>query len=156
MVSNKGFLDESTLETINEDIVFEMMINASGFVKINEDDNITLEPKSQHRVKVKIKRQFPYAGGIEIKWISSIFHPNLDPLEHKHLGGGTGYVCLNILKKWSKLSDLKTTVHALKMLVENPNAGDPLNYPQCLEAAEYFKAHPVKKEIEEKEDIVIL
>lgn len=52
---------------------------------------------------------------------------------------GTGYICLNVLKKWSRLSDLETTVKALEMLVENPNPDDPLNYPICSEATDFFK-----------------
>ena len=155
-ISNKGVLDENTLETVEEDICFEIKIYARGLVKIYDGDNAYLEPKNNHRAKVAIKRQFPYAGGIEIKWISSIFHPNLDPLENKNVGGGTGFVCLNVLKKWSKLSDLSTSVNALRLLVEHPNANDPLNYPECLEAAEYFKAHPMEEIIEEKEDIFIV
>jgi ubiquitin-protein ligase len=58
---------------------------------------------------------------------------------------GTGYICLNILKKWSRLSDLVTTIRALKILVENPNPHDPLDYPECLDAAAFFK----KQDIEE-------
>lgn len=156
-ISNKGILDENTLETIEEDIYFEIKIYARGLVKVYDGDNALLEPKKSHRVQVLIKRQFPYAGGLEIKWITSIFHPNLDPLENKmKSGGGTGYVCLNVLKKWSKLSDLSTSVNALKLLVEHPNAQDPLNYPECLEAAEYFKANPMQDILEEEEDIFII
>jgi ubiquitin-protein ligase len=52
---------------------------------------------------------------------------------------------LNILKKWSRLSDLATTIRALKILIENPNPDDPLDYPECTEAAKFFK----KQKIEE-------
>ena len=56
---------------------------------------------------------------------------------------------MNVLKKWSRLSDLETTVKALKSLIQNPNPEDPLNYPICLDAAEYFKKKTMK-EIEEE------
>ncbi len=46
---------------------------------------------------------------------------------------------MNVLKKWSRLSDLETTVKALMSLIQNPNPDDPLNYQMCLDAAEYFK-----------------
>jgi ubiquitin-protein ligase len=83
---------------------------------------------------------------------------------------GTGYICLNILKKWSRLSDLVTTIRALKILIENPNPEDPLDYPECLEAANFFKKQNIEKlkkkfssekeyrdsEKEENNDIIIL
>ena len=61
---------------------------------------------------------------------------------------------------------MNTTVKALKMLVENPNPEDPLNYDICLEATEFFKKNSME-ELKEKykfetnlddedEDIVIL
>jgi hypothetical protein len=34
-------------------------------------------------------------------------------------------------------------------LIKNPNPDDPLNYPMCLDAAEYFKKKTMK-EIEEE------
>ena len=64
---------------------------------------------------------------------------------------GTGYICLNVLKKWSRLSDLETTVKALKMLVENPNPDDPLNYDICAEATEFFTVNSME-ELKEKYD----
>lgn len=49
------------------------------------------------------------------------------------------------MKKWSRLSDLETTVRALEMLIENPNPDDPLNYDICLEAADFFRENPMEK-----------
>jgi len=73
---------------------------------------------------------------------------------------------LNILKKWSRLTDLETTVKALQKLVVNPNPDDPLKYDICSEAAKFFKQNTMedlKKEFnieedleEEKDDIVII
>ena len=35
--------------------------------------------------------------------------------------------------------------------------GQSLNYPECLEAAEYFKANPIlEKHQEEEDDLIIL
>ncbi|MFX0105990.1 MAG: ubiquitin-conjugating enzyme E2, partial [Candidatus Hodarchaeota archaeon] len=73
---------------------------------------------------------------------------------------GTGYICLNVLKQWSRLSDLETTIKALQKLVENPNPEDPLNYSICLEAAEFFKKSSMEdlkkqykiEELEEEQD----
>jgi len=79
---------------------------------------------------------------------------------------GTGYICLNVLKKWSRLADLETTLKALHMLVENPNPDDPLNYDICLEATEFFRENPMEKireqfdfqepEEDEDDDIIII
>ncbi len=156
-----GILDEGTLVMSEENISFDLIIKAKGFIKVFSDGDAYLEPKNTHKVTVNINRQFPYAGGIQVKWISNIFHPNLDPIEHIDLGGGTGYVCLNVLKKWSRLSDLSTSASALKMLVEHPNSDDPLNYPECLEAAGYFKDHPIEElldqgDIDDDDDIIVV
>ena len=107
--------------------------------------------------------------GINFAWYSDVFHPNIHPVELSSSDKpGTGYICLNVLKRWSRLSDLETTVKALKLLVENPNPDDPLNYPICTEAAEFFKQNTmeelrvqynIKEEevvAEESDDIIII
>ncbi|MBN1802447.1 MAG: hypothetical protein JW891_13130 [Candidatus Lokiarchaeota archaeon] len=120
----------------NEDTV-EMVLNihAFGFIKKKKK----LVPQTNHRIFIKINRAFPYPGGIDFAWYSNIYHPNIHPVDLSNKQQGTGYICLNVLKKWSRLSDLETTVKALKMLVENPNPDDPLNYDICLDATEFFK-----------------
>lgn len=141
----------------------ELLINikAIGFILGDYKDTINLVPKKSHRIFLKINRSFPYPGGIDFAWYSDIFHPNIHPVEltaAKKLG--TGYICLNVLKQWSRLSDLETTVKALEKLVENPNPEDPLKYDICLEAAEFFKKTTMEdlkkqykiKEIEEEEE----
>ena len=124
-------------------VEFSIEINTLGFTKIEGD----LKPKKNHRIFLKLNRQFPYPGGIDFSWTSPIFHPNIHPVENSSRTPGTGYICLNVLKKWSRLSDLETTVKALKSLIQHPNPDDPLNYPICLEAATFFK----KKSMEELE-----
>lgn len=130
-------------------------INALGFKKVGAS-NPELVPMREHRIAIGVTRQFPYPGGLNFKWISEIFHPNIDPYE-------TGYICLNVIKKWSRLSDLESTIKALKMLIENPNPDDPLNYPTCLEAATFFTENSMEKIREEFEaddddddDIIII
>lgn len=115
-------------------------IKALGFVLGDFKDDVNLVPQKFHRIFMKINRSFPYPGGIDFAWYSNIFHPNIHPVElTSSKNPGTGYICLNVLKQWSRLSDLETTVKALEKLVENPNPDDPLKYDLCLEAAKFFK-----------------
>ena len=148
----------------------EVLINvrALGFTLETSSDDPNLIPQVVHRIFLKINRSYPYPGGIDFAWYSDIFHPNIHPVESSSTKKpGTGYICLNVLKQWSKLSVLKATVKALQKLVENPNPEDPLKYDSCLEAAEFFKKNPMDylkkqykieeiKEEQEDDDIIIL
>jgi ubiquitin-protein ligase len=119
-------------------------IKAIGFVIKTEIEPFDLLPKASHQVFMKINRSFPYPGGIDFAWSSNIFHPNIHPVELANSKDpGTGYICLNVLKQWSRLSDLETTVRALQKLVENPNPDDPLKYDICLKSAKFFKKNPM-------------
>ncbi|MHA1793362.1 MAG: ubiquitin-conjugating enzyme E2 [Promethearchaeota archaeon] len=140
-----GALEEDSVEMGDDVIKFIIKFNAKGLVK---DDSNNLVTIFRHRVQIEINRKFPYPGGIKFIWLSPIFHPNIDPYE-------TGYICLNVLKKWSQLNDLNTTLKALEMLVKHPNPEDPLNYPTCLEAAQYFFENPPSEE-DDDDDIVII
>ena len=144
-----NLLEKDTVVTQEESIELILNINAFGFIK----DGADLKPQKKHRIFLKINRSFPYPGGIDFSWYSPIFHPNIHPVDLGDPNGqmGTGYICLNVLKKWSRLSDLETTVKALKMLIENPNPDDPLNYDICAEATDYFKEHSME-ELKEKFD----
>jgi ubiquitin-protein ligase len=132
-------IDEKSIKRADDTIELMLNIKALGFEYKTNSNVIDLVPKWNHRVFIKINRTFPYPGGIDFAWTSGIFHPNIHPLELASASTGTGYICLNLLKKWSRLSDLGTTIKALKLLIENPNPDDPLNYPICLEAAQFFK-----------------
>jgi len=134
-------LVENSVIRGNNSVEFTILINAFGIIKIDGD----LRPQTNHRIFLKINRSFPYPGGIDFSWFTNIFHPNIHPVENPLKNTGTGYICLNVLKKWSRLSDLETTIKALKTLVEHPNPDDPLNYPICLQAADFFN----KKSVEE-------
>jgi len=128
-------------------------INAIGFFLGDYLDEIKVIPRKSHHVLLKINRSFPYPGGIDFAWHSNIFHPNIHPVELLSPNKpGTGHICLNILKQWSKLSDLETTVKALQKLVVNPNPEDPLKYDVCQKAAEFFKNNTVES-LKEKYNI---
>ncbi|MFX0001053.1 MAG: ubiquitin-conjugating enzyme E2 [Candidatus Hodarchaeota archaeon] len=152
-------LEENSIIKGDTSIEFTININALGIIQ-NKGE---LTPQRSHQVFLKINRSFPYPGGIDFSWITNIFHPNIHPVQIAPGVLGTGYICLNVLKKWSRLSDLETTIKALKNLIENPNPDDPLNYAICLEAAELFKKKSMEnikeelkitaEEIEEKEEI---
>ena len=168
-LKNLNVVEENSI--IREEKSIELMLNikALGFEYKVDSDGIDLVPKWNHRIFIKINRNFPYPAGLDFAWYSDLFHPNIHPVELSSSDKpGTGYICLNVLKKWSRLSDLETTVKALKLLVENPNPDDPLNYDVCLEAAEFFKQNTMAdlriqyniKEEEEPEkkdnDIIII
>ncbi len=147
-------------------VEFLVTLKALGFIREMTNPQ-NLIPKTSHRVLFKLNRAFPYPGGIDFAWYSNIFHPNIHPVELPYSANpGTGYICLNILKQWSRLSDLETTVKALEKLLEDPNPEDPLNYDICLEAAEFFKKVDIEalksqylnKELkdEDDEDIIII
>jgi ubiquitin-protein ligase len=140
-IKNLDVLEENSIKVNNNGVDFILNLKASGFIKEKE----SLKPKNSHRIYLKINRSFPYPGGIDFSWLSNIFHPNIHPVELSFSSElGTGFICLNILKKWSRLSDLVTTIRALRILVENPNPQDPLDYPQCLEAATFFKKYKIE------------
>ena len=145
MLRQMGILEETSLVSGTETVQFVIRVKSKGLVK---DDGGNLVPQLQHRIQIEINRQFPYPGGIKFQWLSPIFHPNIDPYV-------TGYICLNVLKKWSQLSDLTTTVKALEMLITHPNPEDPLNYPSCLESAQYFTDNPPQEE-ENEDDIKVV
>jgi ubiquitin-protein ligase len=140
-------------------------LNSLGFIRSDIANSQNLEPVTSHRILFKINRSFPYPGGIDFAWLSSIYHPNIHPVDLPYASKkGTGYICLNVLKQWSRLSDLETTVKALEKLVENPNPDDPLNYDICLEAADFFKTNDIETlkkryhngEKEDKDDDIII
>ncbi len=146
---------------------FIVSIKALGFVLKDDAEGIDLAAQKKHRVFLKLNRSFPYPGGVDFSFVSNIFHPNIHPVELSKGEKGTGYICLNVLKKWSRLSDLESTVKALQMLIENPNPDDPLNYSICSEASEFFRQNSMedikaqygvedKEEEQDDNDIIII
>ncbi len=148
-IKNLKVLDQDSVFRDNHSVQFKVNLRSLGYIRVKGK----LVPQRTHKVFLKLNRSFPYPGGIDFSWISNIFHPNIHPVDPSSANPGTGYICLNVLKKWSRLSDLETTVKALMSLIQNPNPDDPLNYPICLDAAEYFK----KKTMNEiKEELGIM
>lgn len=154
---------------IHQENAVELIINikAVGFIMKQDPDGLDLIPQKDHRVFLKLNRSFPYPGGVDFSWYSNVFHPNIHPVNLPTGETGTGYICLNLLKKWSRLSDLESTTKALQMLIEHPNPDDPLNYPICLEAAEFFRQNTledlmkqyhleIEEDDDEEEDIIII
>jgi ubiquitin-protein ligase len=168
LLRDSNLIENNSIIWSESNVEFWIKLKALGFVQDHSKEGVSLLPKNVHRIYLKLNRSFPYPGGIDYSWYSNIFHPNIHPVNLPILGeAGTGYICLNVLKKWSRLSDLETTIKALKNLVENPNPNDPLNYNICINAAEYFKNHSIEtlKEIykdgnldsdEKYDDIIIL
>ena len=160
-------IDTNSIIQSANNIKFLINLEALGFIMDTFKEGIDIVPQKTHQIHLELNRAFPYPGGIRFIWQSNIFHPNIHPVEIPLKSeSGTGFICLNILKKWSRLTDLETTVKALQKLVENPNPDDPLKYDICLEAAQFFKQNTMedlKKEYnieeeseEEKDDIVII
>ncbi|MFW9938712.1 MAG: ubiquitin-conjugating enzyme E2 [Candidatus Thorarchaeota archaeon] len=161
-------IDTGSIVQDDNEVKFLINLKALGFVMESFKEGIDIVPQKAHQIHLELNRAFPYPGGIRFSWQSNIFHPNIHPAKApSRYELGTGYICLNILKKWSRLTDLETTVKALQKLVENPNPDDPLKYDICLEAANFFKQNTmedliteynieVEEEEEEKDDIVII
>ena len=150
ILNKSNLIEDRSVKWHESNVDFWINIKALGFVQDHGKEGIILSPKKSHRIFLKLNRSFPYPGGIDFSWYSNIFHPNIHPVDIQTSNkSGTGYICLNILKKWSRLSDLETSIKALKKLVENPNHDDPLSYDSCLKAAEYFKEHSIELLMEE-------
>ncbi len=90
----------------------------------------SLQKRESHSIQIDLKREYPYAGGIEVTWLTPIFHPNIRSED--------GKVCIQLLNEWSEGMTLASLVKALKQLLEKPNPNDALN----KEAADYFAMHP--------------
>ena len=88
-----------------------------------------VSPAYYHKVKVCLNRSFPYPGGVEVAWISPIFHPNIRSQD--------GKVCIHLLNNWSGLTSVAGIAAGLVHLVENPNTMDALD----KKAAQYFAAN---------------
>ncbi|MBD3253919.1 MAG: hypothetical protein GF383_02450 [Candidatus Lokiarchaeota archaeon] len=142
-------LEKDSIVHGENSVEFIINVKAVGFILEDGKEGIDIVPKKIHRIFLKLNRAFPYPGGIDFSWYSNIFHPNIHPVNLPSGEPGTGYICLNVLKKWSRLSDLETTVKALQMLVEHPNPEDPLNYPICSEATEFFKQNTMEDLMEQ-------
>lgn len=93
-------------------------------------DHGVIKKRSAHEVLVRLKREYPYPGGIDVVWLTPIFHPNIRESD--------GKVCILLVNDWAETQTVKSVVDALKQLLDNPNPASPLN----KEAAEYLVKHP--------------
>lgn len=117
--------------TVTKDLQeYAVSLNAKGLV----EDGGRIIPKSDHRVKIVLKRSFPYPGGIEVAFTTPIFHPNIRKED--------GLVCIQLLNEWSEMSSVASVVNGLKWLLEHPNPASPLN----KEAADFVKMNSTADE----------
>ncbi len=88
-----------------------------------------IKPRNDHEVKILLKREYPYPGGIDVTWLTPIFHPNIR--------GTDGKVCIHLLRAWSSMQTVKSVAEALVQLLQHPNPDDPLD----LNASIYYREH---------------
>jgi ubiquitin-protein ligase len=109
--------------TVTKDLQeYAIELNARGLA----EESGRIVSKDGHKVRIVLKRDFPYPGGIEVAFTTPIFHPNVRRED--------GLVCIQLLNEWSETSSVSSVVNGLKWLLENPNPASPLN----KDAAEYF------------------
>jgi ubiquitin-protein ligase len=95
------------------------------------------EPKYEHNFKLLIPEDYPYRKP-SVRWETDIFHPNI--MEPKD----GGYVCINLLSKWSFKSTLRMFVKGIESLLANPNPDNPFETTSCDRASDYFKRYDFK------------
>ncbi|MFH1442595.1 MAG: ubiquitin-conjugating enzyme E2 [Candidatus Micrarchaeota archaeon] len=105
---------------------YEISVNAKAYSKLGGK----ISARFEHKFKIRINRNYPYAGGFEVVWLTPIFHPNIDDK--------TGKVCIHILNEWSASQTLLSLVKGIEHMLKHPNVKSPLN----VEAGEYFYFHP--------------
>jgi ubiquitin-protein ligase len=91
-------------------------------------DGASVRPQDVHKVRFVLGRLYPYAGGLDVVWLTPIFHPNIRSED--------GKVCIQLLNNWAESQTLVALVKGLKSLLDNPNPKDPLN----KEAADFFSS----------------
>jgi ubiquitin-protein ligase len=110
---------------------------------LEEKENGAIAKRYMHQVKIILKREYPYAGGIEVYWLTPIFHPNISDPE--------GVVCIQLLNVWNEGVSVKSVVDGLKQLLQNPNPLDPLN----KRAAKYFLEKETMAKTEDKKPRIV-
>ncbi|MFH1106477.1 MAG: ubiquitin-conjugating enzyme E2 [Candidatus Micrarchaeota archaeon] len=105
---------------------YEVSLTAPGFRRVSGK----VQPVSSHRFRVKIKREYPYGGGLDVVWLTPIFHPNIRE--------GDGKVCIQLVNEWSASQTIASVCKAIIQLLANPNPFSPLN----IEAARFFDQNP--------------
>ncbi len=117
---------------------YVVTIHAEGLEEVGEE----IRRRELHKVEIELLRGFPYPGGIKVKWITPIFHPNIRGID--------GAVCIRLLNQWSPMQGVLSVVEGAKQLLEHPNPHDPLD----LKAADYFLRKMEKQKEVKKPKIV--
>ena len=86
--------------------------------------------RTDHKFRISLHRNYPYAGSLEVTWLTPIFHPNIRPTD--------GKVCIVLLTDWAPSQTILSVVQSVEHILSNPNPASPLDW----EAAKYFKANP--------------
>ena len=114
--------------TISPDFTeYEVTLNAKGFER---RDGGTIVPRNQHKFRLKLKREYPYAGGLEAIWVTPLFHPNIRESD--------GKVCIQLINEWAASQTVASVVKAVDYMLTHPNPRSPLN----IEAARFFDDNP--------------
>ncbi|MFH1056302.1 MAG: ubiquitin-conjugating enzyme E2 [Candidatus Micrarchaeota archaeon] len=103
----------------------EYTISLKGRGLAKQGDSVI--ERDAHTVQIVLLREFPYPGGIEVYWLSPIYHPNIREDD--------GRVCIQLVNDWSETTSVAGVVKALEHLLANPNVKDPLN----KQAAKWFE-----------------
>jgi ubiquitin-protein ligase len=115
-------------EASGDHTTYLLRIRAPGYEKSPQG----VKERFEHEVRITLKREYPYPGGLEVGWITPIFHPNIRASD--------GRVCLHLLTHWGAAITLAELSKGLQHLLENPNPADPLD----KEAASWFaKKHGI-------------
>lgn len=99
-----------------------LRLRAPGY----ERQGAVVRERYEHEVRIILKREYPYPGGLEVVWITPIYHPNIRASD--------GRVCLHLLTHWGAAITLAELAKGLVHLLESPNPQDPLD----KEAAVWF------------------
>lgn len=105
---------------------YEVTIRGKALQKLNG----MISVRETHKLEVLLNRAYPYAGGIELAWLTPIFHPNIRERD--------GRVCIQLINEWAASQTIASVINAVQQLLENPNPLSPLN----KEAAQYFIENP--------------
>ncbi|HIH20081.1 TPA: hypothetical protein HA244_02330 [Candidatus Micrarchaeota archaeon] len=109
-------------ETNADQTEYTLNLHGKGLAKQGD----AIVEKDSHTVQIILLREYPYPGGIEVYWLTPIFHPNIRAED--------GRVCIQLVNDWSETTNVLGVVRALQHLLENPNPKDPLN----KEAGKWF------------------
>lgn len=126
---------EEEIEVVRK---YRVKLYAAGYEKVMGE----IKRRDIHEVNIYILRHYPLpspsklGAPVRFQWVTPIFHPNIS---NGVEAGGLGVVCWNILKEWIPNFTLLHIVEGLERLVESPNPDDALMYPECKEAALWFR-----------------